>query len=155
MNQSTRMNVKMRRSVFKRVKEYFLSSDAERGGLIGSRRRLNRIDCFVPVSGAANAEQFVPDMEAVNGIIARWRADGICFCGFVHSHPTGGGFLSQEDCRAAESWVQAAGLPFLFFGIVDGGGELHLYLARQEEGGGIVIHPVTPSGKRKMKKQGY
>lgn len=129
----------IRTSLVEQIAQYFCNGDAEQGSLIGSSQFLNEIDHFVSVCGKANQNHFAPDMDAVNRQIAHWMEEGICFCGLIHSHPNGAGFLSQYDYLAIESWVRAAKLPFLCFGIVDDMGYLRLYLAYQEKTGNVRI----------------
>ena len=125
--------IKIHISVLARMTAHFQKRDIEQGCLIGSSQYLNEVDQFIPIPGMADKEYFIPEINTANENIAHWMEEGICFCGFIHSHPNGAGFLSQADRLAIESWVLAANLPFLCFGVVDGTGFLKLYLAYQEE----------------------
>lgn len=137
--------IKIMRPIAEQITRYFADQPMERGGMIGSSRYLNRIDHFSPVPGIGDRDRFTPDMDAVNAQIADWRSRGICFCGFFHSHPDGPTALSGADRTAIESWVRAAGLPFLCFGLTDGKGALSLYLAENSDTGRGVIRPMRRS----------
>lgn len=139
---SIMLKIQIVRPIAEQLVRYFSNHPIERGCLIGSSRYLNRIDHFVPVPGTADMNQFTPDMDAVNRQIATWKEQGICFCGFFHSHPNGPAFLSRADRSAIESWVYAADLPFLCFGLADGNGTLILHLAEKNNIGQVIIRPM-------------
>lgn len=134
--------IQIARTIAEQIAGYFAGQPMERGCMIGSSRYLNRIDHVAPVPGIADRDRFTPDMDAVNARIAAWRDRGICFCGFIHSHPDGPGVLSGADRAAIERWVRAADLPFLCFGLSDGNGTLKLYLAEKSDTDRVVIRPM-------------
>ena len=127
-------------------------NSCEQAWLIGSSSFLNQIDCVASVAGTSDSDQFIPDMDMVNDIIAQWREAGICFCGFIHSHPMGPGFLSGSDIRAMEAWVTAVRYPFMNFGLVDADGQLKMYLAYGEECGHIRVNELIPIGDNTNKE---
>ena len=143
MDNSEELVIGIKKSIADQLEEYLVKQNVEQGCLIGSSCYLNQIDRFAPVPGIADENHFTPDMKAVNRQIEQWAKEGICFCGFIHSHPNGARFLSQSDHQAVESWVCATKLPFLSFGVVDGIGHLELYLAYQETNGIVVIELLT------------
>ena len=134
--------IQIARPIAEQLERYFANQPVECGCLLGSSRYLNRIDRFAPVPGISDRNHFTPDMDAVNCQIAGWRSQGICFCGFFHSHPDGPAVLSNADLAAIESWVCAADLPFLCFGLADGNGMLKLYLAEKNNTGQVIIRPM-------------
>lgn len=131
--------LKMHANVYKEMISYFSQGVCERGCLVGASQFLNCIDAFAPVPGLSGKDYFAPDMDAVNRQIAHWADLGICFCGFIHSHPDGAAFLSYADHIAIESWVRAANLPFLCFGVMGEAAKLKLYLSQELENQQVSI----------------
>lgn len=136
------LKIMMHKAAFQTLMSYFSKDDCEQGCLIGAGRVLNCVDVVVPVPGSAGEEHFVPDMDEVNRQIAIWAEEGICFCGFVHSHPDGKSFLSGQDRIAIESWLRSSDLPLLLFGVVfflRKRRKLKLFIAWHDENGELNI----------------
>ncbi len=79
------------------IYEYIGKHPAERGGMLGSDTD-GVIRYFVPDRTArCSVGAYDPDIAAMNAQIKSWKADGIRFNGFVHSHPPGCRRLSPPD----------------------------------------------------------
>lgn len=97
------------------------SAAAETGGVLGGSRRTGVISHIEPDRGAATTRAtYSPDVAAVNALITGpWKADGVDFVGFVHSHPAGFVRPSSGDQVYAHRILQAMpSLPSLRLPIV-------------------------------------
>lgn len=87
----------MTESVENAIRRFIGEHPAERGGMLGCDPD-GTIRHFVPdTTGRATSGAYDPDIEKMNEIIKQWKANGIQFAGFVHSHPRGVRSLSSYD----------------------------------------------------------
>ena len=105
----------------------------EAGGILGLAA-----DCvcaFVYDFGTPEMKRgcYTPNVNFLNRVIAQWQAQGITFCGIVHSHPPGQHNLSQADLSYIEAILahMPAQISELFFPIVVPGEGVFSYLAHR------------------------
>lgn len=81
--------LRMSKDVLQQIHDFIGQHRAERGGMLG-RRADGQVAHFEPDrNGRCSAGAYDPDIESLNRVIKRWKAEGIEFCGFAHSHPAG------------------------------------------------------------------
>lgn len=75
--------------VYSKVREFIGMHPAERGIMIG-RLSDGVISSYeADVTGSCDAGAYDPDIRHMNIVIKKWKAQGIEFIGFIHSHPSG------------------------------------------------------------------
>lgn len=105
-------------TVSETISSTFICSDTEKGFLLGSSRRLSCIDNCAELQELNAGKYFYePDPTLANEIINRWRKNGVCFSGFIHSHVVPKMELSEDDIEFAKRLFSSFKLPVLWFGI--------------------------------------
>jgi len=102
------------------IKSFIGMHPAERGGMLGHDAS-GVITHFFADTNAARTSSVIydPNIQQMNAQIQKWKSQGITFCGFVHSHPSGITQLSQPDIKYAGDILDAfTGLDKLHLPIV-------------------------------------
>lgn len=96
----------------------FSSNPQEDGYLLGCSLRTNHLTHALHLPAAhAGRNHYAPDPLRATEIIQHWATQGICFCGFIHSHVTDKQDLSEADLQFAQALFQAYRIPVLWFGL--------------------------------------
>lgn len=96
----------------------FLQGDCEQGFVLGCTSCLDRLDhCLQIPAIQAGTYFYVPDTVAADKAIRTWGEQGVCFCGFVHSHLVNRHELSDKDREFAFQLFDVYSLPVLWFGV--------------------------------------
>ena len=112
------MILTVREEVFRMLAEVFRQSKQEEGFILGSTSRLDCLDCCEQIPAVRAGMYFYePDAIYANEAIRRWAKQGICFCGFIHSHITDQPNLSEADIEFAKCLFQAYCLAGMWFGL--------------------------------------
>ena len=80
--------------------------DRECGGILGEMLGVI-CDIQIDFGNDANAVSYTPNTEKLNATIRTWQENGIAFCGFFHTHPTGDLSLSAQDRQYMFTVLQA------------------------------------------------
>ena len=108
----------IREEVTVKLTGVFQNSKQEKGFLLGCSSRLDCVDhCEQIPAIRAGLHFYEPDSAYADGVIQKWAADNICFCGFLHSHLVDKTDLSIPDIQFARKLFQAYSLPVLWFGL--------------------------------------
>lgn len=92
-------------------------SPIESGGIIGCRDGC--ICAFVFDEAYTSQNEYRPNVEYLNAEIQKWNAEGISFCGIIHSHLYGFDFPSESDrIYAQKLFTFGANITTLLFPIV-------------------------------------
>lgn len=110
--------LEIRKEVLQEITRSFLSGERERGFLLACASRLDRLEycCEIPAV-QAGLYFYEPDAKMADYEIRRWAEQGICFCGFLHSHIVSQNKLSQNDIDFARELFYAYSLPVMWFGL--------------------------------------
>lgn len=108
----------IRKTVLHQLEQTFKSCDVEQGFILGCSSRLELIDscCQIPAL-QAGMYYYYPNTSKADEIINNWAKQGICFCGFIHSHVVKNYQLSFEDIEFTKKLFQTYKLPIMWFGI--------------------------------------
>lgn len=74
----------------------------ETGGILGCESNDVINHFHHDATGTSTKKIYVPDIIALNKVIADWHTQGIKFVGFIHSHSAGKKFLSRLDIKYAQ-----------------------------------------------------
>lgn len=74
----------------------------ESGGILGADSSGAVVAFHFDATGITSVNQYVPDVAALNRVIADWFQQGVAFAGFVHAHAGGASELSWADLEYAE-----------------------------------------------------
>ena len=86
----------------RKLVQTFLQKDCEKGFILGCTSCLDRVDHCVQIPAVQAGTYFYePDVYIATQAIRRWNAEGVCFCGFIHSHLVDRDELSEEDQKFA------------------------------------------------------
>ncbi|NTV15527.1 MAG: hypothetical protein HGA96_16620 [Desulfobulbaceae bacterium] len=92
-----KQTVLISQKVLHSFQEHIGNHPAERGGMLG-RDTDGVIRHFEPDhNGRCTSSAYDPDIAHLNAVIRSWKKQGIEFCGFGHSHPSGFCRLSAYD----------------------------------------------------------
>jgi proteasome lid subunit RPN8/RPN11 len=82
-----RRTMRMTASVYREIRTEIGQHRAERGAMLGSNA--DGVICRIEVDHGARtgSAEYSPDHVHLNKVIKQWKAEGIRFVGFVHSHP--------------------------------------------------------------------
>ena len=134
------------KEILDRITSVFTQSPQEEGFLLGCSSQINQIThtAFLP-SSRAGRYYYIPDAMQATEIIRSWIAQGVCFCGFIHSHVTAKHNLSEADLQFAETLFRAYRIPVLWFGlaVVTGGNVAFQFYSVAKQGGSIRLSPVS------------
>lgn len=129
-----------------RIASVFTQSPQEEGFLLGCSSQINQIthSAFLP-SSRAGRYYYTPNTMQATKTIRNWAAQGICFCGLIHSHVTAKHDLSEADLQFAKTLFRAYTLPILWFGlaIVTGGNVVFHFYSVEKHGESIHLTPVS------------
>lgn len=110
--------LEIRKEVLWHLEKVFALSEQEQGFVLGTNSQLTRLDCCYQIPAASvGMYYYSPDVDIANKIIKLWAAEGICFCGFIHSHVIEKREFSENDVEFAKKLVGAYKLPVLWFGL--------------------------------------
>ena len=116
--------------------------DREQGCILGCSERLDRIDCVMPIRAAEASKFFYrPDVTQANCMIRQWAEEGVCFCGFIHSHVTEKRGLSEADMLFAESMFKSFCMPVMWFGLAvlqEKQKDYFFYLMKERQGNPVI-----------------
>ena len=120
---------------------------AESGGILGLALNGCEISKFFFDSAAARTSvTYSPSTEILDDVINGWGEEGVCFGGFLHSHPLGCMRPSQSDVRYAETIINALDLDELLLPIVQQDGDaalLYPYIVVRQEGAGVRLEEAV------------
>ena len=119
----------------------FPSALPEAGGILGCRT--DGVVCvfrYDPGSGCSLSTVYEPNVALLNKAIEDWAAEGIAFCGIIHSHLPGVELLSQEDLEYMDIILNAMpqGITQLYFPIMIPKEKILPFVARMGTDGIIV-----------------
>jgi proteasome lid subunit RPN8/RPN11 len=94
--------MRITRSAAQQIEIHIGNHRAERGAMLGedSEGTICRVE--VDHGARRNTVEYSPDTARLNQVIKAWKAEGIGFAGFVHSHPAGFRHPSSADVEYSE-----------------------------------------------------
>lgn len=111
--------LEIKESVFNYIKETFKENSFEQGFILGCTSRLDFIDTCTQIRAVqAGLYFYSPDAKEATEAIRNWREQGVCFCGFIHSHMTNKKEFSENDILFAKKLIQNFNMPYLWFGLM-------------------------------------
>ena len=115
----------------------------EAGGILGSSNGCVCAFVYDPGTPDLTRNCYTPDVKFLNQIIAQWQAQGIQFCGIVHSHPPGQINLSEADLIYIQAIMDCMPeqIQELYFPIIIPGEGVFSYLSKR--GYTITLDNIT------------
>lgn len=77
------------------------------GGILGADSFGTVVTFYFDESGTTTLNQYIPDIRALNSVIAKWFLRGLFFAGFVHTHDKHMPKLSWADVNYAQKIKKA------------------------------------------------
>lgn len=146
--------LKIRGDVLANIKQTFASSSQEQGFILGCMSCIEQLEYCIRIPAVQSGiYYYIPDTHEADRIIKLWASQGICFCGFIHSHVINKKQLSENDIEFAKKLFSSYKLPVLWFGlgVFDGAQcEIFFYSVTQKNNLDIVILPVLYKGYDRM-----
>lgn len=100
--------LRVSKEVLERIMRTLGSMPPEQGGALGADPKTGTVTNFYfDQSSRRTSGTYSPDSSAVTKIIRQWKAQGIRFCGMIHSHPGQFGSPSEGDRVYAEKILRA------------------------------------------------
>lgn len=96
---------RIRLEVYERIKNALRRP--ETGGILGADASATVTEFYFDATGITTANQYAPDVTALNRVIAEWFQSGIEFAGFVHAHVRDAPKLSWADMDYAQTVKKA------------------------------------------------
>lgn len=127
----------MSEDVYDQIMQELATKKPELGGMLGWTEEQNVIDAFVFDKDAkVDSAEYYPNTAFLNTILnGSWQENGICFGGFVHSHPGNFNRPSMADVEYAIRIMDALEISYIFMPIVTSSYEyesgFHPYIIRQ------------------------
>ncbi len=117
--------LRMTESVFNQIKNSIGRMKPEQGGILGIRNDGDVVDCFIHDQAAkVGYAEYNPNVQFLNEVINNdWNANGIDFCGFIHSHPSPSNKLSEADIEYAKRIMKEFDLAYLYMPLVNSSAE--------------------------------
>lgn len=144
--------IELQEEILLQMEDAFASSTVEQAFLLGCTSRLDCLNrcCKLPAVRAGK-HFYTPDATAADQIITAWGVEGVCFCGFIHSHVVNKEELSEADILFAKELIAAYDLPVLWFGLaIVTAREVayKFYAVSRQERHNIDIKPVRTTSAR-------
>jgi proteasome lid subunit RPN8/RPN11 len=94
--------MRITRSAAQQIEIHIGNHRAERGAMLGADSEGTICRVEVDHGARRNTVEYSPDTARLNQVIKAWKAEGIGFAGFVHSHPAGFRHPSSADVEYSE-----------------------------------------------------
>lgn len=105
------------KSTLQEIIEALGKRPVESGGIIGCKNGC--ICAFIVDDSYFSQYEYRPDVAFLNGEIQKWNAEGIAFCGIVHSHLYGLDKPSESDrVYAQRLFLHGSNIALLYFPIM-------------------------------------
>lgn len=107
------------KEVYKELVDVIFDSKVEQGFILGSSENIECVNHSFHIPAIAETKYYYEaDYNKANQIIKNWYRQGICFTGFIHSHPMGCINFSNSDLVFAGKLLDCFDMPFLWFGLI-------------------------------------
>ena len=118
--------------IYHEILHTFPAVPPEAGGIIGTHGGVVSAFCYDPGFADMDRAVYTPDIQRLNRVIEGWNADGIRFCGILHTHPDGQTSLSGGDLVYIRRILEAIpdGAEGLYFPLVFPGRRMVVYHVR-------------------------
>lgn len=139
--------VNMTRAAFDAILASVGSQKPEQGGALGMNADHVITRFYYDKEASVSGATYSPAAHQITEVIREWEANGIRFCGMLHSHPGKYGVPSRGDIEYADSILTAmpetlAGvmhMPIITVDLAAGTVQINWYLAEQEAPGRTTI----------------
>lgn len=135
----------VKEQVLNHIRNAVISSDVEQGFILGSKTRLNQLDCCKEIPAVQTSLNiYRGDSHIANQIISQWFEEKICISGFLHSHVVDKSDLSDADKNFAIMLYNTYNLPLFWFGlavVTNNEVTISFYCVKENSEGNILITP--------------
>lgn len=139
----------VKEQVLNHIRNAVISSDVEQGFILGSKTRLNQLDCCKEIPAVqASLNIYRANSYIADQIISQWFEEKTCICGFLHSHVVDKNDLSEADKHFATMLYKTYHLPLFWFGlavVTNNEVTISFYCVQEKIEGNIIVSPIVYS----------